>query len=234
MIVTLKELEAKIKGLEEKIKTMETLEAKVRVLEDIEEIKKLQRAYGFYLEHWMAEDLIDLFADGDDSELWIAAGKFRGKEAISRLFRYGNEEKFRISRKEFLHQVMQLSGIVHVNPDGKTAKGRWYGFGANAFPVEGGKVSPGWMDGVYEVSYVKEGGKWKLKKVHWSMTFRAPWTESFVDPAKKDSSRQDRPYQENPTLRPMGAPEETLYPSGFVCPFHFPNPVSERKSVPER
>jgi len=211
--MTVEELEAKIKGLEEKIQNLEVLEAKVQMLEDIEEIKKLQRAYGFYLE---------------------AAGKFQGKEAISRLFRHGNEDKFRISKSEFLHQVMQLSGIVHVNPDGKTAKGRWYGFGANAFPVEGGKISPGWMDGVYEVNYVKEGGKWKLKKVHWCMTFRAPWTESFVDPAKKDSSRQDRPYQENPDLRPTDAPVETLYPSGFVCPFHFENPVSGRNTVPER
>jgi hypothetical protein len=220
--MNIEEMEAKIRALEDKIQE----------LQDIEDIKKLQRAYGFYLEHWMAEDLVDLFADGEDSELWIAAGKFRGKEAISRLFRHGNEDKFRISRSEFLHQVMQLSGVVHVNPGGKSARGRWYGFGANAFPIEGGKVSPGWMDGVYEVEYVKEEGKWKLKKVHWCMTFRAPWTESFVDPAKKDSSRQDRPYQENPDLRPTGAPEDTLYPSGYICPFHFENPVSGRKTIP--
>ena len=220
--MNIEEMEAKIRALEDKIQE----------LQDIEDIKKLQRAYGFYLEHWMAEDLVDLFADGEDSELWIAAGKFRGKEAISRLFRHGNEDKFRISRSEFLHQVMQLSGVVHVNPGGKSARGRWYGFGANAFPIEGGKVSPGWMDGVYEVEYVKEEGKWKLKKVHWCMTFRAPWTESFVDPAKKDSSKQDRPYQKNPDLRPTGAPEDTLYPSGYICPFHFENPVSGRKTIP--
>ena len=229
--MTIKELENMVKDLQEQVKT---LEAQTRILQDTEEIKKLQRAYGFYLEHWMAEDLVDLFSDGEDSELWIAAGKFRGKEAISRLFRHGNEDKFRISRSEFLHQVMQLSGIVHVALDGKTAKGRWYGFGANAFPVDGGKVSPGWMDGVYEVNYVKEADKWKFKKVHWCMTFRAPWTDSFVDPAKKDDSRQDRPYQENPALRPTEAPDETLYPSGFICPFHFENPVSGRKTVPEK
>ena len=229
-----KELEAKIKVLEAKIKSMGEMESKIQRLEDIEEIKKLQRAYGFYLEHWMAEDLVDLFADGEDTELWIAAGKFKGKEAVSRLFLQGNQDKFRISRNEFMHQVMQLSGIVHVNPGGKTAKGRWYGFGANAFPVEGGKVSPSWMDGVYEVNYVKENGKWKMKKVHWCLTFRAPWTESFVDPAKIDKSRQDRPYQENPALRPTAAPDETLYPSGYICPFHFANPVSGRQTVPEK
>jgi hypothetical protein len=36
---------------------------------------------------------------------------------------------------EFLHQVMQLSGVVTVDPDGKTAHERWYGFGAVAIPL---------------------------------------------------------------------------------------------------
>ena len=79
--MNVQELEAKVKMLENKIRT----------LEDIEAIKKLQRAYGYYLEHWMAEDLIDLFSDSPDSCLKIAAGEYHGKEAIRRFFRHGNE-----------------------------------------------------------------------------------------------------------------------------------------------
>jgi hypothetical protein len=217
------EMEAKIKNLE----------ARLQAVEDTEEIKKLQRAYGYYLEHWMAEDIIDCFADGEDTELLVAAGHYVGKENIRDFFHHGRKgiEMPRSENGEFLHQVMQLSGIVHVDPDGRTARGRWYGFGANAFPQEGGKISPGWMNGVYEVDYVKDDGKWKLKKVHWCMTFHAPWRESFVDPAKRVDTKLDRPYQRNPQLRPKGAPEETLYPSGFVCPFHFAHPVTGRKTI---
>lgn len=220
---------------EELLARIEALEARLRTLEDIEEIKNLQRAYGYYLEHWMAEDIIDLFADGDDTTLMVAAGQYRGKDAIRRFFRHGNEnvEIRKAANPEFLHQVMQLCPVIHVSPDGKTAKGRWYGFGANAFPVEGGKVNPGWMNGVYEVDYVKQNGKWKLKKVHWCMTFHAPWAVSFVDPARRDDRKMDRPYQRNPALRPSGPPEETLWPSGFICPFHFENPVSGRKTLVE-
>jgi hypothetical protein len=207
------------------------MEARLMALEDAEAIKNLQRAYGFYLEHWIAEDLIDLFADGDDTTLTIAAGQFHGKEAVSHFFRTGNKERL---GPEFLHQVMQLSGVVHVNPDGKTAKGRWYGFGANAFPVSDGKVNPGWMNGVYEVDYVKENGTWKLKKVQWCMTFHAPWGESFVAPEKRLDVRMNRPYETEPHLKPTRAPEETQYPSGFICPFHFENPVSGRKTVPQK
>ncbi len=218
----IKELEARIAYLENKI----------RRLEDIEAIKKLQRAYGYYLEHWMAEDLVDLFAEGPDTTLMVAAGQYRGKEAIRRFFHHGKETELKYApNPEFLHQVMQLSGVVDVDQDGKTAKGRWYGFGANAFPGEGGKVNPGWMNGVYEVDYIKEDDVWKLKNVHWCMTFHAPWAVGFVDPSRREDKKIDRPYQRNPDLRPTGAPEETLYPSGFICPFHFKNPVSGRKTV---
>jgi hypothetical protein len=220
--MNVKELEAKVKILEDKI----------RMLEDIEAIKKLQRAYGFYLEHWMAEDLIDLFSDSPEACLKIAAGEFRGKDAIRRLFRHGKENipLPKSESGEFLHQVMQLSGVVDVAPDGKTAKGRWYGFGANAFPVPEG-IAPGWMNGVYEVEYIKENNIWKMLKVRWCMTFHAPWSLSFVDTAKKVDVRMDRPHERAGVLRPTGEHEETLYPSGFICPFHFKNPVSGRKTV---
>ncbi len=217
-------------NVEELAAKVEYLEKKVQRLEDVDEIKKLQRSYGFYLEHWMAEDIIDLFAEGPDTELLVAAGAYKSKEAIRRFFHHGveNIEVRRSENPEFLHQVMQLSGVVDVEPDGLTAHGRWYGFGANAFPAEGNKINPGWMNGVYEVDYVKQNGRWKLKKVRWCMTFHAPWGESFVDPQRRLDKKIDRPYQRNPALRPTGSPEETLYPSGFICPFHFDNPVTGR------
>jgi len=222
--MSIEELEAKIRMLEHRI----------QVMEDIEAIKKLQRAYGFYLEHWMAEDLADLFADNPEAQLRIAAGEFTGKSAIRRFFRHGKEntEMPKSDNGEFLHQVMQLSGVVDVDPDGQRAKGRWYGFGANAFPVEKG-VAPGWMNGVYEVEYIKEAGIWKLLKVRWCMTFHAPWTLSFVDEQKRVDVRMDRPHEQAGArgLRPTGEHEHTLYPSGFICAFHFKNPVSGRKTA---
>ncbi len=221
--MTAKELEVKIKILEEKVRT----------LEDIEEIKKLQRAYGYYLEHWMAEDLIDLFAEGPGTELLVAAGHYKSKESIGDFFHHGRKgiEMKYSENPEFLHQVMQLSGVVNIDPDGLTAKGRWYGFGANAFPQPGGGVNPGWMNGVYENEYVKQDGKWKIKKIHWCMTFHCPYTVGWVEPSRRVEVKMDRPYRRNPQLKPEGAPEETLYPSGFICPFHFKNPVSGRKTV---
>ena len=56
------EMEARIETLESQVRTLQTLL-------DIEEIKKLQRAYGYYLEHWMAKEIVDLFADDPSVEL---------------------------------------------------------------------------------------------------------------------------------------------------------------------
>lgn len=73
----------------------------------------------------MSEELIDLFSDSPEATLKIAAGEFRGKEKISRFFRGGgtNEDvyKQRTANPYFLHQVMQLSPIIDVDPDGKRA-----------------------------------------------------------------------------------------------------------------
>jgi hypothetical protein len=220
-------------NIDELAAKINTLENKVRTLEDIEEIKKLQRAYGYYLEHWMAEDIIDCFADEPDTELLVAAGHYIGKENIRDFFHHGrkNAEVRKAENPEFLHQVMQLSGIVHVAEDHQTAQGRWYGFGANAFSAPGNKVNPGWMNGVYEVDYVKQDGRWRMHKVHWCMTFHAPWGESFVPAERRFDQKIDRPYQRNPNLKPDGAPEETLWPSGFICPFHFNNPATGREAL---
>lgn len=134
----------------------------------------------------MAEDIIDCFAAGPDAELLVAAGHYIGKENIRDFFHHGQKgvEVRKSPNPEFMHQVMQLSGVVHVNPDGLTAQGRWYGFGANAFPAPDNKINPGWMNDVYEVDYIKQDSRWRMKKVHWCMTFHAPWRTSFV-PAER-------------------------------------------------
>lgn len=49
--MTMRELEQHIK----------TLESEVRTLKDVREIEILQRAYGYYLEHWMDEEVIERY-----------------------------------------------------------------------------------------------------------------------------------------------------------------------------
>jgi SnoaL-like domain len=215
------DIEQTVKKMEARIKE---LEGQLQKVNDIEEIKKLQRAYGYYLEHWNVADILDLFSHSPELTVKVHAGEFRGWESVRRFFLHGKnvDPKTVKHPPTFLHQVMQLSPIIDVAPDGKRAWGRWYGFGANAFEVPGG-IAPGWMDGVYENEYIKENGKWKILKLMWYMFFHAPYLLSWVDPKKRVDVQMEPDFK---TLNSDGPSDDTFYPSEFLAPFHYKHPVT--------
>lgn len=211
--------------------TLEAMEARIRLLEDevrtlkdIREIEILQRAYGYYLEHWMSEEVIDCFADSPEVTLSLYEGTWLGKEGVRRYFTREAVDP------EFLHQVMQVSPIIHVNPDGKTAKGRWYSWGAVAAPMENG-VRQFFMGGIYESEYIKEGGKWKILKLAYSLHIAADPGAGWVRPdrvAKFDRTARRRQAGPKPDIAPGGM--DSLYPSGYIFPFHFRHPVTGKET----
>ncbi len=213
-----KELEARIKALEEVVKSQA---GEIRTLKDIEAIQRLQRTYGYYLEHWMAQDIIDLFADGDGVSLTLSAGTYLGKAGVKRYFERMKPDN------ELFHQVMQLSPMIDVAPDGHSAKGRWYGFGG--ISVRHGKgVGQAFMSGIYISEYVKENGVWKFKSLQFEQFYTAKPLEGWVKPERLDNSRYipdhsafkaDIPRKHNPA-----------YPSGYIVPFHYKHPVTGKPS----
>jgi len=189
--------------------TLKELEARLKNLEDVEAINRLQRAYGYYLVHWEGKQLAALFSDAPDVTLGAGDGGvvFSGQKDVKNFFkRIGNPP-------ELLHGLMQLSGIVDVDPDGKTAKGRWFGFGPLAIPGEDEKVKAIWGFGIYENEYVKEKGRWKIKKLHYDYIMTTPYEDGWV---------------KTPTMRIWGDLNsyDKPYPSGFILPYHYKNPGS--------
>ncbi|MFC1820529.1 nuclear transport factor 2 family protein [Thermodesulfobacteriota bacterium] len=214
------ELEARIKTLENQIRAQEN---QLRTLQDIEEIKILQRAYGYYIEHWMSQEIIDLFSDGPDVALTLGAGTYLGKEGVIKYFEHMDG-----TNPEFFHQVMQLSGIVHIDPDGKRAKGRWYGWGAVAIPKEKG-VKQSFFSGIYVGEYVKEDGKWKIEKLRFDQKYNATPAEGWVKPERviKIDQQRDLPVLE-PDIPRTFSPR---YPSGYIFPFHYKHPVTGKETT---
>ncbi len=209
-----KEMEARIKELE----------SQVRVLRDLEDIRRLQRSYGFYLEHWMYEELIDCFSDSPDTELNIMVGIFKGKEGVRRYFA---GEKNRNFDPEVLHQIMQLSGVVDVDSEGKTAEGRWFGYGTMALPTDKG-ILQNVTGGIYTSKYIKEDGKWKLLKLMWNPVYSYAPAEGWVKPEKAGKvTVEDLP----PAPKPDKARAvESRYPSGYIPPFHYRHPVTGKET----
>jgi hypothetical protein len=141
---------------------VQSLESRADRLRDANEIKRLQRAYGFYIDKGMWDDVADLFTQD-------ATGKV-GKNRVG--LAYGE-----------LNNHMILQPVVHVAADGLTAKGRWRAL------IQAGKFkeSASWGEGTYEVEYRKEQGIWKISKLQWFETFVAPYKGGWARMTPTDS-----------------------------------------------
>ncbi len=69
------EMEATIKELQAQVKALQT---QLSITQDIEAIKKLQRTYGYYIDNWLTNEIVDLFSDSPDTMV-IAMGPKAGQ-----------------------------------------------------------------------------------------------------------------------------------------------------------
>lgn len=229
-------IEARLKALENKVKEQEK---KLTTLEDIEAIKRLQKAYNYYVEHMMGQEIIDCFSDSPDVYLNWIEGKWLGKDGVRKYFA-------RAARADnppgFSHQLMPTGGLITIDPDGKTAKGRWYAFGG-IFTSQEGKVSGGsFVSGIYEMGYIKEDGIWKILSIDWFIPYSVRIAEGWAMPesiAGRMFRREEQPPQREgarPSV-PMPTPDippdinDLRYVSGHIFPHHFKHPVTGKEST---
>lgn len=196
------------------------LAAEVQAAEDIRAIKRLQRAYGFYLDKGMWEDLSVLFTD--DAVANYPAGIFIGKASIRRHL-YLNVGAVKIGELGLgdgrLYNHMNIQPVVHLDPDGVTAKGRWRAL-AMIGSYGGSAV---WAEGVYEIGYRKEGGVWKIHTLDYYSGFGAPYQTGWVAP--------ETPRAPSAARRPLPYPPDRErkmdcdgFPAACIAPFHYENP----------
>ena len=215
------QLETTIKALQNQV---EAMHKKLTILQDIEEIKTLQRAYGFYLEHWMFQEIVDCFSGSPDVTAdFYPIGVWKGKDSIERYFTQHKEYD-----PQFLHQIMQLNPVIHVDPDGKTAKGRWYGYGPIADP--NGPIADELLhSGTYEMEYVKEDGIWKFMTIAWRVNYISQPGQGLVNFDHDAVFGKDfNVAKEAPDVLNKGKSQS--YPSGYIYPFHYNHPVTGKKT----
>jgi hypothetical protein len=194
------------------------LEQRKSLVEDINAIKRLQRAYGYYFDEALWDDVADLFAEDGTIEMGLD-GVYRGKKRVREYLYALGGGKAGLSPGQ-LNEHMQLMPVITVAPDGLTARGTW-----RDLILQGqlGK-SALWGEGPYENEYVKENGVWKLKKLHWFQTVLVPYEGGW---AKHEDVNGGKFVSDK--LRP-DAPPTIVYktwPGAFVPPFHFKNPAPQ-------
>src|SRR5690242_10879190 len=149
------------------------LEQQVVHGEDLSAIKKLNRAYGHYVGAGLWEDVADLFAD--DAVANYPDGTWVGKASI-RLHLLQNLGGGHVGMGEGrLYEHTILQPVVHLDAGGRTAKGRWRTLAM--IGRYGGSAT--WAGGVYEMTYVKQAGVWKIAQLDYFSGFGAAYADGW-------------------------------------------------------
>jgi hypothetical protein len=148
---------------------VERLQAHTESIESVRAIKRLQYAYGHYVELGLWNDFADLFTEDAVTNYQQGA---RGKTQIRKLFfeQVGQGKLGLAEGRIYPHILFQP--VITLAPDGRTAKGRWRilamlgGYGGSAT----------WYSGVYENEYVLENSVWKISVLHSEPKVTAAYT----------------------------------------------------------
>jgi len=159
--MTLKEMEKRLRATENALKN---LEKRVRVTEDINEIKQLQRRYVNALMCTEWDDAVDCFAQKAKIDVYLHK-PVRGKAAIDKWFK----EELSIT-----HAGKEGDIVIHpiISVNGDKAKGKWLLYMMYFYPRTGQSLF--WVQGFYDMEYVRENGKWKINLMKWSERLGLP------------------------------------------------------------
>ena len=213
---------------------LQQLSAEVAALQDVHAIRRLQHAYGYYLDKCLYDEVVDLFSDS--GEVRFMNGVFRRKAGVRRLYCDRFRKSFTRGHNGplygFLLDHLQLQDIVDVAPDRSTALGRFRAF-MQAGVHESNSDKPAmlpqqWFEGgIYENEYVREGGIWKLKVLNYHCLYHALYEKGWAYTPAEVTPPFTRIFPEDPIgpdalIEPMPA----LWPQTAVVPFHYPHPVT--------
>ncbi|MEO8313835.1 MAG: nuclear transport factor 2 family protein, partial [Pseudomonadota bacterium] len=188
------------------------LESRIKRLLDINDIKRLQRAYGYYHDEGQWNDVADLFAE--DASIEIGKdGVYRGRDRIRQYFMtLGNGHNGLAPGQ--LSEHLQEMPVITLAADGSRANATW-----RAVILEGqlGKEA-WWSEGPYENEYVKQNGVWKISKLHWFQTLRVPYEGGWAKNPDTNGARfvGDRLKADAPPTV-----QYKTWPGAFTPPFHF-------------
>jgi hypothetical protein len=188
------------------------LRAEARAAADYIALSNLQRQYGYYVDKGLWDEAADLFATEGTLEI-AGRGVYRGRERVREYL-----HKLPPYRDGTLFNHMQLQPVIHIEGDG--AKARWRTFIQLGFV--GGVAR--WGEAVYENEYVRRDGTWQIAVLHGFITYYTEYDQGWNKGGVPLLRRVDG-------LEPDAPPsiDYEAFPTAFVPPFHYANPVSGRR-----
>jgi hypothetical protein len=197
--------------------TVAALQARATALQDINDIKRLQRAYGYYIDQGQWDQVANLFSRNATLEIGLD-GVYRGQERVRQYFMSVGGGHLGLASGQ-VHQYLQLMPVINLAPDGLSALGTWRAV------ILTGQLGQGawWGEGPYENEYVKEGGVWRISALHWYQTLMTPYAAGGW--AKNPDANGG--HYVPASLPPDAPPTEhyKVWPGAHVPHFHFKNQV---------
>jgi hypothetical protein len=198
------------------------LTQRVERLEGSRAVRKLQRAFGYYVDRGLWQDAADLFTDDGTIEIGID-GVYVGKERIREYLRrlHGGQEGLIYGQ---LNEWVTLQPAITVAADGRSATARWRDLGM----LGQYKQHAEWRDGIYENTYEKGAdGIWRIKSLRLYVNFVAPYERGWARLAPGEGLVRSEASRAFPPDRPPTS-TPAPFPDVQVPPFQQPNPVTGR------
>jgi hypothetical protein len=199
---------------------IDTLTQRVEKLEGIRAVKKLQRAFGYYVDRGLWGDASDLFADDGTIEIGldgVYVGKARVREYLKRL--HGGQEGLIYGQ---LNEWVTLQPAIDIAADGRSATARWRDLGM----LGQYKKHAEWRDGIYENTYEKGAdGIWRIKSLHLYVNFVAPYEKGWARLKPGEGLAQSEASKAFPPDRPPSVTYQP-FPAVQIPAFQAPNPVT--------
>ena len=201
---------------------IDALTLRVEKLEGIRAVKKLQRAFGFYVDRGLWSEAADLFADDGTIEIGLD-GVYVGRDRIEEYLRrlHGGQEGLIYGQ---LNEWITLQPAISVADYGRSAIARWRDQGM----LGQYKQHAEWRDGIYENAYEKGAdGIWRIKSLHLYVNYVAPFEKGWARLKPGEGLAQSETSRSFP---PDRGPTHQYRPFPDVQnpPFQAPNPVTGR------
>jgi hypothetical protein len=225
----------------ELLERVRLLEASNRRLVAAEEVRRLQNAYGYYMDLLLYEQVVPLFSA--NAEVRFMGGIFRGTAGVERLFLDNLGGSFTRGSHGPVYgrmgEHLMLQEVISVSPDGQSAKARVRhllkaGLHQTALALRDEIVTGGgvnleqWIEGgYYENEYALENGVWKFTHLDYRIQYYATVEHGWAYTPTDYAPWFRVAFPEDP-IGPdaLVDPVPTVWPSVVAVPFHYPNPVT--------
>jgi SnoaL-like protein len=207
------------------------LEHRLGIAEDVQAIERLQYQYGYYLDKCYYDEVVDLFTD-DDPEVHFLHGRFRGKDGVRRLYAGRFKKRFSDGRNGPVHARLldhpQLQPVITVAEDRRTARARVRSVMQAGNHLSHQQPRQWWEGGIYENSYVRENGQWKIKVLNFRQVFQAEFEKGWMHSDPNYTPFLSVCYPEDPYGPDEIVGDWQMFPETRTVPFHYPHPVTGR------